>query len=110
MADGLSESVPEISARILFEAEGLSFKRQVRIPGVGRVDTLVDDWLIVEVNGYKFHSSRAAWRKDMGRLNAAQALGFQTLAFAPEEIWNSPDEVMAQIRRLLARGKPQARA
>lgn len=107
MADGLSESVPEISARLLFEAEGLSFERQVFIAGVGRVDILVDGWLIVEVNGYKFHSSRDAWRRDMGRLNAAQARGFLVLSFAPEQIWNSPDDVIAQVRGVLARGRPR---
>lgn len=107
MADGLSESVPEISARLLFEAEKLSFERQVFIAGVGRVDILVDGWLIVEVNGYKFHSSRDAWRRDMGRLNAAQARGFLVLSFAPEQIWNSPDDVMAQVRGVLARGRPR---
>ncbi|WP_159732924.1 endonuclease domain-containing protein [Arthrobacter sp. 9V] len=107
MADGLSESVPEISARLLFEAEDLPFQRQVGISGVGRVDALIDGWLIVEVNGYQFHSSRDAWRKDMARLNAAQALGYQALSFAPEQIWNSPDDVIAQIRWLLAQGKPR---
>ncbi|QOT15634.1 endonuclease domain-containing protein [Paenarthrobacter sp. YJN-5] len=107
MADGVSESVPEISARLLFEAEGLKFRRQVRIEGVGRVDTLIDEWLIVEVNGYQFHSSRSAWRKDMARLNAAQARGYHLLSYAPEQIWNSPEHVMAEIRGFLARGRPR---
>lgn len=110
MADGLSESVPEISARLLFEAEGLSFQRQVQIPGVGRVDILIDGWLIVEVNGFQFHSSRSAWRKDMGRLNAAQARGFLVLSFAPEQLWNSPQDVMTQVRGVLERGRPRWRA
>ncbi|WP_275776511.1 DUF559 domain-containing protein [Paenarthrobacter sp. Y-19] len=106
-ADGLSESVPEISARLLFEAAGLSFERQVQIPGVGRVDTLIDGWLIVEVNGYQFHSSREAWRKDMGRLNAAQAMGYRVLSFSPEQIWNSPELVLGQIRACLGLGRPR---
>lgn len=105
MADGLSESVPEISARLLFESEGLSFRRQVVIDGVGRVDILIDGWLIVEINGYQFHSSRSAWRNDMARLNAAQVRGYHVLSYAPEHIWNSPEDVMAQIRGLLARGR-----
>lgn len=109
MADGLSESLPEVSARLLFESEGLSFRRQVRIEGVGRVDTLIDDWLIVEVNGYQFHSSREAWRKDMARLNAAQARGYHLLSYAPEQIWNSPEHVIAEIRGFLARGRPRHR-
>lgn len=103
MADGLSESLPEISARLLFESEGLTFRRQVRIEGVGRVDVLIDERLIVEVNGYQFHSSRQAWRKDMARLNAAQALGYHVLSYAPEQIWNTPDHVVAEIRGMLAR-------
>ncbi|BAS15682.1 hypothetical protein AHiyo8_39850 [Arthrobacter sp. Hiyo8] len=101
-ADGLSESVPEISARLLFESEGLTFRRQVKIRGVGRVDFLIGRWLIVEVNGYAFHSSREAWRKDMARLNAAQARGFDLLSFAPEQIWNNPEQVMDEIRAVLA--------
>ena len=79
-ADGISESVPEISARLLFESAGLEFRRQVKIEGVGRVDFLIDGWLIVEVNGYAFHSSREDWRKNMARLNAAQVLGYGTLS------------------------------
>lgn len=101
-ADGLSESVPEISARLLFESEGLPFRRQVQIQGVGRVDFLIGRRLIVEVNGYAFHSSREAWRKDMARLNAAQARGFDVLSFAPEKIWNNPEQVMEEIRAVLA--------
>ncbi|WP_284983554.1 DUF559 domain-containing protein [Arthrobacter sp. efr-133-TYG-118] len=108
-ADGLSESVPEISARLLFESEGLAFRRQVSIHGVGRVDFLIGRRLIVEVNGYAFHSSREAWRKDMARLNAAQARGFDVLSFAPETIWNNPEQVMEEIRAVLALDKPSLR-
>ncbi|UVJ39245.1 endonuclease domain-containing protein [Arthrobacter sp. CJ23] len=105
-ADGVSESVPEISARLLFESVSLDFRRQVKIEGVGRVDFLMSGWLIVEVNGYAFHSSREAWRKDMARLNAAQALGYSTLSYAPEQVWNSPNQVLGEIHAMLQRGRP----
>lgn len=105
-ADGISESVPEISARLLFESVGLDFRRQVEIQGVGRVDFLVDGWLIVEVNGYRFHSSRADWRKDMARINAAQLLGYGTLSYAPEQVWNNPEHVLNEIHAILRRGRP----
>ncbi|WP_426997291.1 endonuclease domain-containing protein [Pseudarthrobacter sp. N5] len=106
-ADGLSESMPEISARLLFDSAGLSFRRQAQIPGVGRVDFLIDGWLIVEINGFQFHSSRDAWRKDMGRSNAAQAQGYVVLSYAPEQIWNRPGPVLAEIRAMLGRGRPR---
>jgi very-short-patch-repair endonuclease len=104
-ADGISESVPEISARLLFESVGLDFVRQARVEGVGRVDFLVNGWLIVEVNGYAFHSSREDWRKDMARLNAAQLMGYGTLSYAPEQIWNTPRQVVEEIHRMLRRGQ-----
>ncbi|WP_426988674.1 endonuclease domain-containing protein [Pseudarthrobacter sp. Y6] len=106
-ADGLSESVPEVSARLLFESAGFQFRRQVQIPGVGRVDILIEDWLIVEVNGFQFHSSRAAWRKDMTRSNTAQTQGYAVLSYAPEQIWNSPDVVLQEIRAVLEHGRPR---
>jgi very-short-patch-repair endonuclease len=106
-ADGLSESVPEISARLLFESAGLPFRRQVQVAGVGRVDFLIAGWLIVEVNGFQFHSSRSAWRKDMGRSNIAQTHGYAVLGYAPEQIWNSPDKVLQEISAVLQRGRPR---
>lgn len=71
------------------------------------MDILIDGWLIVEVNGFQFHSSRAAWRKDMRRSNVAQAQGYAVLSYAPEQIWNTPDIVLQEIRAVLDRGRPQ---
>lgn len=107
-ADGLSESVPEISARLLFESAGLRFTRQVQISGVGRVDFLIDGWLIVEINGFEFHSSRAAWRKDMTRSNIAQTQGYAVLSYSPEQIWTGGETVLREIRAVLKRGKLRA--
>jgi very-short-patch-repair endonuclease len=106
-ADGMSESVPEISARLLFESAGFRFDRQVQIAGVGRVDFLIDGWLIVEINGFEFHSSRAAWRKDMSRSNIAQTQAYAVLSYAPEQIWNNPDMVLKEIHAVLKRGRPR---
>ncbi|WP_442544509.1 endonuclease domain-containing protein [Arthrobacter sp. KN11-1C] len=106
-ADGLSESVPEISARILFDSAGLKFRRQVKIAGVGRVDFLIEDWLIVEINGFQFHGSREAWRKDMSRSNTAQIQGYAVLSYPPEQIWNSPEMVLREILAMLERGRPR---
>ncbi len=105
-ADGLSESVPEISARLLFESAGLKFRRQVQIAGVGRVDFLIEGWLVVEINGFQFHSSREAWRRDMSRSNIAQTQGYAVLSYPPEQIWNNPDAVLREIRVMLERGGP----
>ena len=83
------------------------FRRQVQIPGVGRVDILIEGWLIVEINGFHFHSSRAAWRKDISRSNVAQVQGYSVLSYAPEQIWNSPETVLKEIPAVLERGRPR---
>ncbi|GAA3308521.1 MULTISPECIES: endonuclease domain-containing protein [Arthrobacter] len=106
-ADGLSESVPEISARLLFESAGFKFRRQVQIACVGRVDFLIEGWLVVEINGFQFHGSREAWRRDMSRSNVAQTQGYAVLSYPPEQIWNNPDAVLREIRAMLERGCPR---
>jgi hypothetical protein len=40
-------------------------------------------------------------------LNAAQAMGYRLLSFAPEQIWNSPELVSGQIRACLGLGRPR---
>ncbi|MDQ1512541.1 MAG: hypothetical protein QOC59_383, partial [Microbacteriaceae bacterium] len=47
--DGRAESGMESVARFLLVAEGLVLRVQVTIVGVGRVDLLVDGWLIFEL-------------------------------------------------------------
>jgi len=37
------------------------------VPGVGEVDMLVDDRLLLETDGYQFHSSKGDWANDRRR-------------------------------------------
>ena len=78
---------------------------QVRLPGVGRVDVLVDGWLVVEADGHAFHSDRAAIRRDNDRSARALTEGYLTLRFGYEEIRRAPGSVSAVVTRALTRGR-----
>ncbi len=94
----------EVDAQHLFRANGIGYDAQVYLPGIGRVDFLIEGFLIVEVDGFAFHSSREAMRRDLGRNNASTLRGFAVLRYMPEHIWFEPERVLAEIRAVLGHG------
>lgn len=83
---------------------GLVVVQQITIAGVGRVDFLLGDRLIIEVDGYEFHSSRADFEEDRRRDAAASALGYRTLRFSHTQVERNDPIVIASIRAAVARG------
>lgn len=74
-----AESIVEVDAQHLFRANGIVYDAQVFLPGIGRVDFLLEGFLIVEVDGFAFHSSRGDMRRDLNRNNASTLGGFAAL-------------------------------
>jgi hypothetical protein len=108
LVDALSESVlesllgvvlhlgdvpPPLRQHVVQEADG-SF--------VARVDFC---WphrrLIVEADGFAFHSDRAAYRKDRDRLNALERLGWRVLRFSWEDVRERPSYVVGAVTSCL---------
>lgn len=77
-------------------------RTQVWIAGVGEVDILVDDWLVVEADGFEFHSDRSTYRGDRRRANALADLGYTLLRFTWEDVRLRPAWVLAQVQAVLA--------
>ena len=98
-ADDRAESVLESVLRFLLLQAGLRcFEPQVRLPGVGRVDLLLEGWLVLEADGRAHHSDRADFLRDRDRLAGAGAGGHVTLRFGYEDLVNRPDRVVKVIR------------
>lgn len=97
-----AESIVEVDAQHLFRTNGIAYEPQVQIPGIGRVDFLIEGFLILEVDGYAFHSTRKALRQDLARNNASTVNGYPVLRYPPEVIWYEPERVVAEIRAVLA--------
>ena len=97
LADAKSESVIETVARLAIRSAGLSVQSQVYIPDVGRVDLLIDGWLVVEIDGYAHHSSREQFRNDRRRANLFSEKGLVLLRFSYEDVMHRTAQMVAQI-------------
>ncbi|MGB3910357.1 MAG: type IV toxin-antitoxin system AbiEi family antitoxin domain-containing protein [Pseudolysinimonas sp.] len=76
---------------------GLRIRQQVRIPGVGRVDGVIDDILVLEIDGYEHHSTREAFEEDRRRDAALAALGKSSIRLTTLRIREDWDGCVADI-------------
>jgi very-short-patch-repair endonuclease len=104
-ANGLADSPLETVVRILATVLGGDVQIQVRIRGVGKVDIVLDGWLVIETDGFEFHSNRAAYREDRRRSNALVEHGTVLLRFTYEDVCE-PLDVLEQIERVYRMGPP----
>lgn len=102
LVDPRSESGPETLMRLLLRALPCTAEIQVRLDGIGRVDFLVDGWLIIECDSVEFHVSREQFEADRERDLRAAIRGFTTFRPTANMIMHRPDEVLAAVRALLA--------
>ena len=99
-----ADSLLETLARVLFREAGISTETQVWIDGIGRVDFLLEGFLIVEIDGLAFHLESRQFKKDRRRDNSAVVRGLPVLRFFYDDVVYSPEAVLAQVREVLVRG------
>lgn len=104
-ADCSADSAVEVVARLILTGAGLRVRAQVQLTGVGRVDFLVEDFLVVEIDGAAYHSDRAALRRDRRRNNTAILSGYAVLRFCYEDVMYHQAELLAQVLAAVA-GRP----
>lgn len=109
LLDRRCESGTESLVRLMLRRIGCTFTPQVRIRGVGRVDFLVDGWLIVECDSREFHSEWEQQRRDYRRNLAAAQQGYVILRITAEDILYRPDDVLRALRGAITSRKPSRR-
>lgn len=102
LLDRRSESGAETLMRLLLRGLGADVDVQVVIPGVGRVDLVVDGWLIVECDSRAFHEGWEAQKRDRARDMAAAALGYTTVRPLAEDILYRLPGVLAAMKAIVA--------
>ncbi|WP_235008321.1 hypothetical protein [Microbacterium timonense] len=102
LLDRRSESGSESLMRLVLRTLDCHVDVQVKIPGVGRVDFVVDGWLIIECDSERFHSTWEAQKRDRRRDLAAAARGYGTIRILAEDIFYHRDEVRAALQSTLA--------
>lgn len=106
LVDGRAESGTETLVRLMARMLGCDIRLQVTFRGIGRVDLLLDGWLVIECDSKAHHSGWAQQERDRERDVALAALGYTTLRLTAAMIIYRPDEVFAAIRGLLATRTP----
>ncbi|MEP6482360.1 MAG: DUF559 domain-containing protein [Rhodoglobus sp.] len=101
----LSESGGESLMKFGLLALRTPFRQQVAIVGVGRVDFLIGDRLVIEVDGAEFHTSREAFENDRRRDALLATLGYRVLRFSYRQVEGQWPEVSGAIAAALARGE-----
>lgn len=99
-----ADSLLETLARVLFRDAGIATETQVWIEGIGRVDFLLEGFLIVEIDELAFHLEPRQFKKDRRRDNQAVRHGLPVLRFFYDDVVYAPESVLAQVREVLARG------
>jgi very-short-patch-repair endonuclease len=70
-----------------------------------RVDFLVNEWLIVEIDGAAYHSSPEAMARDRIRDRHLEGLGYSVLRIPAKLAFQSPVLTVAKVKEALAVGK-----
>ncbi|MBM7504463.1 type IV toxin-antitoxin system AbiEi family antitoxin domain-containing protein [Agromyces aurantiacus] len=98
-----AESGLESLLRLRLHRLGLELHAQVQVPGVGRVDFVIGDRLILEVDGRDGHDDEPSRHKDRVRDAVAAAHGFDTIRFDYDLVvheWHLVEQaILAKVAR-----------
>ena len=103
-ADGVCESGIETLTWQRIRHLPVGIARQVSVPGVGSVDFVLGERLVVEVDGEAFHAGAAEFEHDRARDAQLALWGFVVLRFSYRQVTERWAEVDAAIRAALAAG------
>jgi very-short-patch-repair endonuclease len=95
-----ADSVLEILANVAFRRAGLQLRRHLEIPGVGEVDFLVEDCVVVETDGGSHLEPRQV-KKDRRRNNAALVAGYLVLRYGYDDVVHHPERMVAEVKAVL---------
>ena len=102
-ASAAAESPLETVTRVGLATAGLAFVEQVVVPGVGRIDFVVEDTVAVEVDGWAFHGGREAFHADRARDRSMLGLGMPVMRFTARELRTDLHAVVLQIASVVGR-------
>lgn len=95
----------------LLVGSGIQLNQQVEVKRaevdgswrVYRVDFLVDDWLVVEIDGAAYHSSLEALQKDSTRDAFLRRSGYTTLHLPAKLVFTAPEDAITRVRAAVAK-------
>jgi very-short-patch-repair endonuclease len=106
--DGAAESGLESIARVRLRSRGLRLRTQVLLASY-RVDILIGDRLIVELDGERWHDTASSFEADRRRDAALTAAGFVVMRFTFRRVMDDWPAVEREILTLVRRDEHRRR-
>lgn len=103
-AEPRCESGIETLTRIRLAPFRLRMRPQVHIPGIGRVDFLIGELLVIEVDGAEYHTDPVRFEADRRRDAILSRLGYRVLRFSYLQVMSRWREVEDAILAAVIRG------
>lgn len=108
--DSAAESGIETLLRLALRRHRVRARSQVVIVGVGRVDFLIGDRLVIEVDGYDWHSDPVQFERDRARDRELVRLGFVVIRASYRQVTTDLDAVILAILAVVRRREHHWRA
>jgi very-short-patch-repair endonuclease len=114
--DRRAESGLESIVRMIAHEVGLRVRPQIRFPGIGRVDMVIEDWIVVETDGAAYHDTAVSARdRRRDALLAARGRvvlrpGYSLVVHRRAEVAHQLIESVAGHRHVKSAGRIAARA
>ena len=102
--DGRCESGTETIARLWLDSLGIACTPQFEVTGVGRVDFLIGERLVLEVDSVAHHTGEERYQADRTRDQKLIALGYIVVRVTFEDVMHRWSEVAEQLLAVIARG------
>jgi very-short-patch-repair endonuclease len=102
--DPRSESIIESVTRFRLQRLGVEPRVQIPVAGVGRVDLLIGRRLVIEVDGFEYHSDPERFEADRRRDARLSARGYRVLRFSYAQVMRHWSEVRASVLAAIVRG------
>jgi len=100
-----AQSGTETLIRVRLARRHLRVATQVVIPGVGRVDMMVGERLVLEADSLAHHADEGSYRRDRGRDLRLAQLGFRVVRLTWEQVMFEWDLVEETILSLVGDGE-----
>ncbi len=100
LLDGRAEAGSESIARLLLKNLGCSVQVQVQIDGVGRVDLLIDGWIVVECDSRAHHAGWEAQERDRLRDLLLAERGYVVIRPTASMIFSDPELLRRAVHGL----------
>ena len=101
LVDATAQSGLETKGRLRLRSRRIRYRTQAFIDRVGRVDLLIGDRLVVELDGRRWHNTPEAFEEDRRRDMELVRQGYIVIRVSYAQVMNHWDEIEAVILQLV---------